>query len=121
MTTTNAGSTGDAIPACVDAADAGTALEWATLRDVMYTGVGVERDEAGLTWALESLWQLAAETQSEDIRDAATVGSLIARAALRRRETRGSHRRTDYPNELPAEQHRSFSTLADISPAAQTA
>jgi L-aspartate oxidase len=111
--------------AAVDTADAGaaagTAFEWETLRDVMYTGVGVERDEAGLTWALERLRRLAGETQSEDVRDAATVGSLIARAALRRRETRGSHTRTDYPIELPAEQHRSFSTLAEISPEEQTA
>jgi L-aspartate oxidase len=101
---------------------AGTAFEWAELRDAMYSGVGVERDEAGLNCALERLRRLAGGSPSEDVRDAATVGSLVARAALRRRETRGSHTRTDYPNEVPAERQRSFSTLeGEPSRAAQSA
>ncbi len=101
---------------------AGTAFEWAELRDAMYSGVGVERDEAGLNCALERLQRLAGGSPSEDVRDAATVGSLVARAALRRRETRGSHTRTDYPNEVPAERQRSFSTLeGEPSRAAQSA
>jgi L-aspartate oxidase len=98
-----------------------SAVQWTTLREVMYTGVGVERDEAGLGAALERLDELAALAQSDDLRDAATVGSLVARAALRRRETRGSHTRTDYPAERASERQRSFSTLADLSRAAQTA
>ncbi len=98
-----------------------SAVQWTTLREVMYTGVGVERDEAGLGAALERLDELAALAQSDDLRDAATVGSLVARAALRRRETRGSHTRTDYPAERARERQRSFSTLADLSRAAQTA
>ena len=105
----------------VAAAVPGTALEWAALRDVMYAGVGVERDERGLSEALERLQGLAGDSPSEDVREAATVGSLVARAALRRRETRGSHARTDYPDPLPAEGHRSFSTLADVTRTAQTA
>jgi L-aspartate oxidase len=108
---------GDEAPAPV----AGSSAEWAELRDVMYAGVGVERDETGLSAALERLERFAGESPSEDVRDAATVGSLIARAALRRRETRGSHARTDYPQELASERHRSFSTLAELARAAQTA
>jgi L-aspartate oxidase len=100
---------------------AGTPAEWADLRDVMYAGVGVERDEHGLGRALERLQRFADESASEDVRDAATVGSLIAHAALRRRETRGSHARTDYPGEQASERHRSFSTLAERSQAARTA
>jgi len=99
----------------------GSAAEWHELRDVMYAGVGVERDERGLGEALERLQRFANESPSDDVRDAATVGSLIARAALRRRETRGSHARTDFPEERPSERHRSFSTLAERSRAAQTA
>jgi L-aspartate oxidase len=90
------------------------AHELAALRDVMYAGVGVERDAAGLTWALERLQRLADDAASDELRDAALVGSLVARAALRRRETRGSHTRTDFPSELSAERHRSFSTLEEI-------
>jgi L-aspartate oxidase len=100
---------------------AGTQAEWFDLRGVMYEGVGVERDEAGLLGALDRLERFVEESPSEDVRDAATVGSLIARAALRRRETRGSHARTDYPEELAAERHRSFSTPEDLSRAAHTA
>ncbi|MBD5632883.1 MAG: L-aspartate oxidase, partial [Candidatus Eremiobacteraeota bacterium] len=100
---------------------AGTALEWTTLRGIMYGGVGVERDEAGLTRALERLHVLAEGSRSEDVRDAATVGSLVARAALRRRESRGSHARSDYPTALATERHRSFSTLAELPQSAQTA
>jgi L-aspartate oxidase len=100
---------------------AGTAAEWSELRGVIYAGVGVERDEPGLLNALDRLERFARESPSEDVRDAATAGSLIARAALRRRETRGSHARTDYPQELASERHRSFSTLAAPSGAAQTA
>jgi L-aspartate oxidase len=95
-------------------AQAGAAHEWAALRDVMYSGVGVERDAAGLTWALERLQQLADRSSSDELRDAALVGSLVARAALRRRETRGSHTRTDFPSAVSAERHRSFSTLEEI-------
>jgi L-aspartate oxidase len=88
--------------------------EWGALRDTMYFGVGVERDEAGLEAALERLGALAAATRSCEFADAATVGSLVARAALRRHESRGSHTRTDFPALVASERHRSFSTLADL-------
>ncbi len=96
---------------------AASARDWASLRDTMYADVGVERDETGLTRALERLHALASGAQSDDLRDAATVGALVAHAALRRRETRGSHARSDYPGARPAERHRSFSTLADAAAA----
>jgi aspartate oxidase len=64
---------------------------------------------------------LGERTASAELRDAATVGGLVARAALRRRETRGSHVRTDFPAPADGERHRSFSTLADLPVAAQTA
>ena len=95
--------------------------QWDELRQAMYFGVGVERNEAGLEAALERLRMLGERTASAELRDAATVGGLVARAALRRRETRGSHVRTDFPAPADGERHRSFSTLADLPVAARTA
>ena len=95
--------------------------EWEVLREQMYANVGVERDEARLTRALEQLRMLSAATPSEDVRDAAMVGALVAQAALRRRETRGSHVRSDFPTSTASTPRRSFSTLADLPAAARTA
>jgi L-aspartate oxidase len=91
-----------------------SAGEWNALRETMYFGVGVERDEAGLEAAIARLRALGERTTSAGLRDAATVGTLVAYAALRRRETRGSHVRADFPATASDERHRSFSTLADL-------
>ena len=95
----------------------GSPAEWAALRDVTYAGVGVERDETGLSNAIERLCAIGDATASDDVREAAVVGALVAHAALRRRETRGSHARSDHPEPSQAERHRSYSTLADARPA----
>jgi len=95
--------------------------EWRALRETMYAGVGVEREAAGLQAALAALEALGNRTASEDVRDAALVGSLVARAALRRRETRGSHVRTDFPATATVTGSRSYSTLGDFARAAKTA
>jgi len=74
------------------------------LRDAMWDGCGVVRDEAGLRVSL---------TAAEDIRDtggtggsqpnitvhqAATTAALVCRAALLRDESRGAHHRADFPS-----------------------
>jgi L-aspartate oxidase len=99
----------------------GTPAEWRALRDEMYAHVGVERDRAGLERAIARLDALGRTTRSREFRDAATVGSLVARAALRRHETRGSHARTDFPVLVAGERHRSFSSFADLGAVAQPA
>jgi L-aspartate oxidase len=104
---------GSPYPADVEATNA----EWQALRDEMYVHVGVERNRAGLETAIERLDAIGRRTSSRELRDAATVGSLVARAALRRHETRGSHARTDFPALVARERHRSFSTLADLGAA----
>jgi L-aspartate oxidase len=91
----------------------GSDAEWRSLRDAMYAGVGVERNEAGLSAAIERLNAIGDASPSDDVREAAVVGALVAHAALRRRESRGSHLRTDHPERSIAERHRSYSTLAD--------
>jgi L-aspartate oxidase len=42
----------------------------------------------------------------------ATTALMIAAAALRRTESRGSHTRTDFPAADPAQAHRNFLDLA---------
>ncbi len=88
---------------------------WLELRTEMYRNVGVERDEVGLTHAAARFAMLVAENANEELRDAATIAALIAHAALRRRESRGSHFRVDYPAGVDAERHRSFLSLTDAT------
>jgi L-aspartate oxidase len=76
----------------------------------MWHDVGLFRDRDGLTRALaifEPAWrELNARLQDDqpldpdDWRTASilTVGRLIARAALRREESRGGHYRADFPD-----------------------
>jgi len=59
---------------------------------LMWTHAGLFRDADGLRLALK---QFGAPDAAEDTR--ITVGRLIARAALRREESRGGHYRLDFP------------------------
>jgi L-aspartate oxidase len=89
---------------------AASQAEWTALRDEMYANVGVERDGERLAHAVGRFETVARETGSEELRDAASVAALVAAAALERRESRGSHQRTDFRTTASAQQHRSFVT-----------
>jgi L-aspartate oxidase len=78
------------------------------IRDLMWRAVGLLRTRAGLERAVTVLEHAAGSaTTARRVRpcdpevgrvaNIATVGWLIARAALRRTESRGSHFRTDFP------------------------
>jgi len=93
------------------AADArGDEMSAAQLQDLMWQDVGLFRDATPLARAvrrLDAAWHQAAdgaETRAETLSgedwrvlSLVTVGRLIARAALRRQESRGAHFRLDYP------------------------
>jgi L-aspartate oxidase len=84
--------------------------------------VGVLRDAAGLREALGELLALrekALETRNLDLRNRAEAALLIAASAWRRRESRGGHFRTDFPQADPAQAHRSFITLDEALHLAQ--
>ena len=77
--------------------------------DLMWRNVGLFRERSGLeqaTRVLGDAWTTARESLAAGARlDAAawrsltilTVGRLIARAAMRREESRGAHFRSDHP------------------------
>jgi L-aspartate oxidase len=69
------------------------------MRAVMTADVGVVRTEASLLHAEGVLAQLARRVARGDWRTEhqIVVATLITRAARRRRESRGGHRRADYP------------------------
>jgi len=84
------------------------------LRRTMTDKVGVLRDEAGLKAALAEIDRLErAEAGSITFANMCATATLIAAAALNRRESRGGHYRTDYPDPDPAQAKRSRLTLAE--------
>jgi L-aspartate oxidase len=69
------------------------------MRELMTTNVGVQRTEASLLHAEQELARLTRETPAAAWRthNQLLVATLITQAARRRRESRGGHRRLDYP------------------------
>jgi len=90
--------------------ECGGAVTVPEIQDLMWRHVGLFRDRDGLTRALgvlEPTWRsMAARIDQGEPLDAqawraasiVTVGRLIARAALRREESRGGHYRSDFPH-----------------------
>ena len=87
------------------------------VRNVMYSNVGLVRTRDGLEAALERLAALAAEfgDGAGELRNLLVVGRLITEAALARRESRGSHFRTDFPQTDEAFAKRSFTRLRSVA------
>jgi len=69
------------------------------MRETMTADVGVQRTETSLVHAEQELDRLTRETPTGAWRteNQLLVAHLITRAARRRRESRGGHRRLDYP------------------------
>ncbi len=92
-------------------ADADAALT-AAIRRLMWEQVGLVRDASGLDAAVDELEELAAAHRQAagEARNLLAVGRLVAEAARERRESRGGHYRSDYPESDPAWQRRLFLT-----------
>jgi L-aspartate oxidase len=88
----------------------------ARLRGLMSEHVGVEREAAGLQSAITELHAIE-EAAAEDavLANMALAARFIAGSALLRRESRGAHDRSDFPETKPALAKRSFLSLAELN------
>jgi len=90
-----------AAPPVVPARAAAPAL--LKIRDVMWKHVGIMRNGPALTAALEQLRAIALpeprklNRMEQELRNLHALAELIARSALAREESRGSHYRSDFP------------------------
>lgn len=96
--------------------DAIRALAIRLVRKTMTDLVGVERDGEDLRSALGTLQRIAHEVSGDlEIENACLTARFVAEAALRRRESRGGHFRSDYPELDPAQARRRTMTLAGLN------
>jgi L-aspartate oxidase len=87
----------------------------ARLRRTMSEHVGVERDRAGLTEALNVLGDIGRNAGGDSVlANMALAARFIAASALRREESRGAHARSDFSVMNPALAARTFLRLDDL-------
>ena len=82
----------------------------------MYANVGLVRNEFGLREALSRIENLEASFPgaANELRNLLVIGRLVAEAALARKESRGSHYRSDYPSTDESLAKRSFTHLVRV-------
>ena len=84
----------------------------ADLRVLMSSDVGVIRNASGLSRALTTITRIEKRAATRALRNMATAALLIAAAASQRRESRGGHYRSDFPQTDPSQARRSLLSLA---------
>ena len=88
------------------------------IRDLMWRRAGLFRTREGLAEAVDMLEDVEvpdeSTTESCRLRNLLTIARLIARAALRREESRGGHFRQDFPNRDDIHWKVHFTDCADL-------
>lgn len=88
----------------------------AELRAVMTMHAGVVRNAKGLKLALVALDGIEREADSDPlVANMVLTARFIASAALKRKESRGGHYRSDFPEASVAAAKRTFMTLKDVA------
>jgi L-aspartate oxidase len=67
------------------------------IQKIMWEKVGIVREEKQLKQALNELEKIKSDTLDLETKNLLTCAKLTIQAALRRRESRGCHYRSDYP------------------------
>ena len=93
-----------------DAAKTGDAVQ--RLRETMARHVGVERSGESLLAALATLKELDGEAAGPKLRGMIDAALLITAGAYARKESRGAHRRLDYPETVEPARH-TYLTLGE--------
>jgi L-aspartate oxidase len=91
------------------------------LRRLMSTKVGVIRNGDELRGALAAIAAIERRHPSATVRSMATAALMVTAAAWRRRESRGAHFRSDYPEADPARAVRTSLTLREARTLAREA
>jgi L-aspartate oxidase len=87
----------------------------ARLRAIMTTHAGVVRTAKGLRTALRELKAIENNCLGDTVlANMVLAARIIAASALQRKESRGGHYRSDFPNADASLAHRTFITLADL-------
>lgn len=87
----------------------------ARLRNIMTTHVGVVRNAKGLRKAASELDAMAHEAKADSVLSNMILAArLITAAALKRKESRGGHFRSDYTEANAKLASRTFMTIADL-------
>ena len=97
-------------PEPIRAPGAGAAPSWDALRGILGAGAGLVRDADGLAAARNAVdeWLAAPADAGNGTRNAALAARAIIGAALARRETRGAHLRSDFPDADPGQARSRF-------------
>ena len=87
----------------------------AQLRGIMSMHVGVVRTGSGLKTALAALEAIGRDGADDPlVANMVLTARLIATAALKRKESRGGHYRSDFPVIDPAQAKRTFISIRDL-------
>ena len=94
-----------------DVVTAGDSDQMKRLRQTMSKNLGVLRNAEGMREALRTIIDLEKSAETLRFKNVLTTAKLIAIAALNRKESRGGHFRTDFPEENTAWKRRTLLTL----------